>query len=181
LARGHDVALDALRLLALVIKQRLCINFFIWRANFLTTLRSHLDITCSCYLWSSLFNVDVNYSCTHLVDTCSCYLWSNLINVDVICSYTCLDNTRFYLFVVQFIFHFFFQRTKWTRFKESLGCWQLLLALSVGQRLCINFSISRANFLTTLRSHLDFTRSCYFGSSLSNVDVNYSYYIYTYS
>ena len=28
-----------------------------------------------------------------------------------------------------------------------------LLALSVGQRLCINFSASRTNFLTTLRSH----------------------------
>ena len=38
-----------------------------------------------------------------------------------------------------------------------------LLALSVGQRLYINFSISRANFLTTLRSHLDVTCSCYFG------------------
>ena len=36
------------------------------------------------------------------------------------------------------------------------------LALSVGQRLCINFSVSRANFLTTLRSHLDVTCSCYF-------------------
>ena len=50
-----------------------------------------------------------------------------------------------------------------------------LLALSVGQRLCINFSVSRANFLTILRSHLDVTCSCYFGSSLFNVDVNYSY------
>jgi hypothetical protein len=50
-----------------------------------------------------------------------------------------------------------------------------LLALSVGQRLCINFSVSRANFLTTLRSHLDVTYSCYFGSSLFNVDANYSY------
>ena len=50
-----------------------------------------------------------------------------------------------------------------------------LLALSVGQRLCINFYVSRVNFLTTLRSHLDVTCSCYFGSSLSNVDVNYSY------
>ena len=45
-----------------------------------------------------------------------------------------------------------------------------LLALSVGQRLCINFYVSRANFLTTLRLHLDVTYSCYFWSSLFNVD-----------
>jgi len=33
-------------------------------ANFLTTLRSHLDVTCSCYFWSSLRkNVVHNYSC----------------------------------------------------------------------------------------------------------------------
>ena len=51
----------------------------------------------------------------------------------------------------------------------------ILLALCVGQRLCINFSVSRANFLTTLRSHLDVTCSCCFGSSLFNVDVNYDY------
>ena len=37
-----------------------------------------------------------------------------------------------------------------------------LLALYVRRRLYINFSISRANFLTTLRSHLDVTCSCYF-------------------
>ena len=55
----------------------------------------------------------------------------------------------------------------------------VLLALSVGRRLCINFSVSRANFQTTLRSHLDVTCSCYFWSSLFTVDVNYSYiYIY---
>ena len=50
-----------------------------------------------------------------------------------------------------------------------------LLALFVGQRLCINFSVSKANFLTTLRSHLDATRSCYFWSSLFHVDFKYSY------
>ena len=33
----------------------------------------------------------------------------------------------------------------------------LLLVLFVGQRLCIDFSISRASFLTTLHSHLDVT------------------------
>ena len=53
-----------------------------------------------------------------------------------------------------------------------------LLALSVGQRLCINFFVPRANFLTTLCSHLDITCSCYFSSSLFNVDVDYSVYIY---
>ena len=45
-------------LLALSVGQRLCANFYVSRANFLTTLRSHLDVTCSCYLWSSSFNVD---------------------------------------------------------------------------------------------------------------------------
>ena len=51
-----------------------------------------------------------------------------------------------------------------------------LLALSIVHRLCINLSVSRANFLTTLRSHLDVTCSYYFGCSLFNVDVNYNYY-----
>ena len=41
------------------------------------------------------------------------------------------------------------------------------------QRLCINFSVSRVNFLTTLHSHLNIF--CYFWSSLFNVDVNCSY------
>jgi hypothetical protein len=45
-------------LLALSIGQRLCVNFYVSRANFLTTLRSHLDVSCSCYFWSSLVNVD---------------------------------------------------------------------------------------------------------------------------
>jgi hypothetical protein len=45
-------------LLALSIRQRLCVNFYVSRANFLTILRSHLDVTCSYYFWSSLFNVD---------------------------------------------------------------------------------------------------------------------------
>ena len=50
-----------------------------------------------------------------------------------------------------------------------------LLALSVGHRLCINFYVTRANFLTTLCLHLDVTSSCYFLSTLFDVDVNYSY------
>ena len=51
-------------LLALSIGQILCIGFCVSRANFLTTLRSHLDVTCSWYFMSCLFNVDVNYSCS---------------------------------------------------------------------------------------------------------------------
>ena len=47
-----------------------------------------------------------------------------------------------------------------------------LLALSVGHRLYIDFSVSRANFLTTLRSHLDITCSCLFWSSLFVYLVN---------
>ena len=49
-------------LLALYVGQRLCIGFSVLRTNFLTTLCSHLDVTCSCYFWSNLFNVDVNCS-----------------------------------------------------------------------------------------------------------------------
>ena len=45
-------------LLALSLGHRLCVNFYVSRAIFLTTLRSHLDVTCSYYFWSSLFNVD---------------------------------------------------------------------------------------------------------------------------
>ena len=45
-------------LLALFVGQRLCIDFSVLRANFLTTLHSHLEVTCSCYFWSSLFNLD---------------------------------------------------------------------------------------------------------------------------
>ena len=41
----------AFSLLALSVGQRLCINFFVPRANFLTTLRSHLDVTCSTRKW----------------------------------------------------------------------------------------------------------------------------------
>ena len=37
-----------------------------------------------------------------------------------------------------------------------------LLALSVGQRLWIDSSVSRAKFQTTLRLHLDVTCSCYY-------------------
>ena len=62
----HSPILANHLLLALFVGQRVCINFSVSRANFLTTLHSYLDITCSCYFWSSLFNVDViyNYSCS---------------------------------------------------------------------------------------------------------------------
>ena len=50
---------------------------------------------------------------------------------------------------------------------ESKG----LFALSVGQRLCIDFSFSRAKFPTTLHLHLDVACSCYFWFNLFNVDV----------
>ena len=53
------------------------------------------------------------------------------------------------------------------------------LCLQDSLRQCIDFSVLRAHFLTTLRSHLDVTCSCYFKSNLFNVDIKYSYiYIY---
>ena len=60
---------------------------------------------------------------------------------------------------------------------------ECLLALYVGHRLCINFSVSRANFLTTLPSHLNVTCSCYFrpiylmwALTIVLYIVNYSYF-----
>ena len=69
-----------------VSRQRLCFNFSISRVNFLTTLRSHLNV--SCYFWSNLFNVDVN--CSYILSfDCSGYLKyieKYLVN------YPCFDN-----------------------------------------------------------------------------------------
>ena len=48
-------------LLAFSVGQRLCIDFFVSRENFLTTLRSQLDVTCSYYYWSKIFNADIKY------------------------------------------------------------------------------------------------------------------------
>ena len=45
----------------------------------------------------------------------------------------------------------------------------------VAHRLCIDFSVSRANCLTTLHSHLDVICPCYFLSKLFNVDIKYTY------
>jgi len=61
-----------------------------------------------------------------------------------------------------------------TSFVKSLGCngyyWGCLLALPVGRKLCIDFSVPvPANFLTTLHSHLDdVTCSCYFWFSFKD-------------
>ena len=55
-------------LLVVSVGHRLCIDFTVSRAIFLTTLRSHLDVTCYCYYWPSLFDVDFNYSYTYLVN-----------------------------------------------------------------------------------------------------------------
>ena len=41
--------------------------------------------------------------------------------------------------------------------------WSSLLALSIEKRLCINYSISKANFLIILHSHLDVICSCLVG------------------
>ena len=73
-------------------------SFYVSRANFLTTLCSHLDVTCSCYFGSSLLVVSVgqklcvnfylsraNFLTTlrsHLDVTRSCYFWSSLFNMD---------------------------------------------------------------------------------------------------
>ena len=53
---------------------------------------------------------------------------------------------------------------------DGFFSWFYLLAMSVGQRLCINFYDSRANFLTTLCSHLDVTYPCYFWFGWFNMD-----------
>ena len=45
-------------LLALFVGHRLCIDFYVSRENFLTISHSHLDVICSCYFWSSSFNMD---------------------------------------------------------------------------------------------------------------------------
>jgi hypothetical protein len=57
---GQVYYMSCLNILALSIGQdrELCINFYASRADFLTTLRSRLDITCSYYFWSNLFNVN---------------------------------------------------------------------------------------------------------------------------
>ena len=45
------------------------------------------------------------------------------------------------------------------------------LAMYVGQRLCINSSVSRAKFLINLHLHLDVTCSCYFLSSFFHIYI----------
>jgi len=50
----------------LAVGHKLCIDFSVpLPANFLTTLRSHMDVICSCYFWFSLrMNVVYSYSCS---------------------------------------------------------------------------------------------------------------------
>ena len=60
-------------LLAFSVGQRLCIDFFVSRENFLTTLRSQLDVTCSYYYWSKIFNAGIKY--IYIVDyNCSLFV-----------------------------------------------------------------------------------------------------------
>ena len=47
--------LTTIDLLAMYVGHRLCIDFFVSRANFLTTLHSHLDVTCFCYFLVQFF------------------------------------------------------------------------------------------------------------------------------
>ena len=48
---GNHNVVDWLNVLALFVGQRLGIDFYVSRAKFLTTLRSHLDIACSCFFY----------------------------------------------------------------------------------------------------------------------------------
>ena len=58
------------------------------RAKKFTTLHSYLDVTWSCYFWSNLFNVDVQYSFLYIVNySCSLRcIEKNLVN------YSCCGN-----------------------------------------------------------------------------------------
>ena len=74
-----------------VYRQRLCNNFCVSQANFVTTLRSHLDI--SCYIWSSLLALSLGqrlcinffFSRANFLTTLrshfdiSCCIWSSLL------------------------------------------------------------------------------------------------------
>ena len=82
----HVIRLLLIAFIGSVCRQRQCVNFSVSRVNFLTTLHSHLNV--SCYFWSSLFNVDVNYSYI-LSLYCSGYL--KCIEKDLV-SYTYFDS-----------------------------------------------------------------------------------------
>ena len=64
---GNHNVVDWLNVLALFVGQRLGIDFYVSRAKFLTTLRSHLDIACSCCFLSNSFNVDISYSFIYIL------------------------------------------------------------------------------------------------------------------
>jgi hypothetical protein len=60
----NDIGIFILNLLALSIGQRLCVNFYVSGANFLTTcVHTWMLTTCSYYFWSSLFNMDMVVYC----------------------------------------------------------------------------------------------------------------------
>jgi hypothetical protein len=72
------------RLLALSIGQRLCVNFYVSGANFLTTLRSHLDVTCSYYFWSSLLALSLGQRlCIKLSDSSANFLTTLCSHLDL--------------------------------------------------------------------------------------------------
>ena len=71
-----DKANKVYYIIGYVCKTKTMHRLLYFKANFLATLRSHLDVTCSCYFWSSLFNVDVNYIYIYLVNySCSLFIW----------------------------------------------------------------------------------------------------------
>jgi len=55
--------------MALYVGYRLCLDFSVLIPTyFLTTLRSHLDVACSCYFWYRLrMNVVYSYSCSFFI------------------------------------------------------------------------------------------------------------------
>ena len=49
-----------------------------FKSKFVTTLHSHLDVTCSYYFWSTCFNVHVNHS--YIVKYCfSLHIFKNMV------------------------------------------------------------------------------------------------------
>ena len=98
--------------------------------------------------------------------------WAKLI-VDFICLSFGLWQMQKEAFVIRHL------SLRWVALSYNLNICAMfsLLALFV-ERDCINFSVSRVNFLTTWRSHLNV--SCYFWSNLFDVDVNYSYILIVY-
>ena len=78
-----NIDVTCICLLTLYVGQKLCIVFFFFsKANFLTTLRSYLDVICFYYFWSNLLKINVNYDYIYMV-YCSCFIKSidkNIVN-----------------------------------------------------------------------------------------------------